>query len=170
MVRLLFSLGILLLITLMGCNKAKNVITQNDMFSKHQVASIVHLKDLEIFLEKADAGIVRWVTAQTKNDNPEKRIHINLWNSEKSTLISDLKIDSKKWKPEKVEKLSMIINQIDTLELKHKEIMNLLNSFESYLMNEKVFICAALLNECQTLSKEIKINLGALFQSIYSKI
>ena len=85
-------------------------------------------------------------------------------------MISALKIDSKKWKQEKVEKLNLIMNQIDTLELKHKEIMNHLNSFESYIMNETVFICAELLYECRALSKEIKINLDALFQSIYTII
>ena len=64
---------VFLIHTILGCNKSENVNMQNDMFTKHQVASMVHLKDLELFLEKADAGIVRWVTAQTKADNPEKK-------------------------------------------------------------------------------------------------
>ena len=95
--------------------------------------SVSYLNDLSFLINNSKMLIKNWVFVERKNDTPDKLNLIDIHNKKFPELIKKLSEISKKWTEEEQATFQNITTTIkDTLFVKHKEIMQSLNSFDSY--------------------------------------
>ncbi|MCK5822564.1 MAG: GAF domain-containing protein [Bacteroidales bacterium] len=95
--------------------------------------SVSYLNDLSFLINNSKMLIKNWVFVERKNNTPDKLNLIDIHNEKFPELTKKLSKISKTWTKEEQAIFQNISTTIkDTLFVKHQEIMQSLNSFDSY--------------------------------------
>ncbi len=95
--------------------------------------SVSYLNDLSFLINNSKMLIKNWVFVERKSDTPDKLNLIEIHEEKFPEMIKKLSKISEKWtKKEQATFQNLSVTIKDTLFVKHKEIMQSLNSFDSY--------------------------------------
>lgn len=151
--RLVLGFGILAAAVIINSIRVYFTLNQNIKKNKENtqthIPSVYNLHDLYSLIGNSEMLIKNWVYIDTKGDiTVNKRKLINLHNVEFPRIVDTLNVISENWSTEDVVEFNYIKAMIrDTLFESHKEIMNSLNSFESYQDPSVLFPAEMMLSE-----------------------
>lgn len=134
----------LFILTLLSCmlfsfSTLKETSPQNKEVGnndKKRITFLVKLKDLEILFIKADFGIYRWYSAETKPDEQFKIDHQYLLSTTYPNLKKEILSITESNSDKSHIKVRKILNNFDKIILLHESIMTSLSSFEAYADTE----------------------------------
>jgi len=161
--------GILLFLTLVAFLLTIATVTQSKQRTESVVGqvtpSVSSLKQFNFLLQKSQTLISKWKYNQSGNDDPSKIELRNLISKEYPNIKKEINALSIDWTYDEKEKIKTIITSSEALfKLYQEDIMNPLNSWESYQDANVVFLVTTTFEESQDKIKILYTQLNTLIK------
>jgi serine phosphatase RsbU (regulator of sigma subunit)/HAMP domain-containing protein len=161
--------GILLFLTLVAFLLTIATVTQSKQRTESVVGqvtpSVSSLKQFNFLLQKSQTLISKWKYNQSGNDDPSKIELRNLISKEYPNIKNELNALSVDWTYDEKEKIKTIITLSDALfKLYQEDIMNPLNSWESYQDANVVFLVTSPFEDSQDEINSLYTQLNTLIK------
>ncbi|HIA10875.1 MAG TPA: HAMP domain-containing protein [Flavobacteriales bacterium] len=162
--------GVLLFLTLIVFGLTYKTLYEsrniNNQINEVNNPSLAMLKDLNLLIEKSKMLILRWTSIELTDDPDKQRLRdlINIEYPEQKGKIWELA--KKSWEPDEYADIKDVFDRIESLFILHQDVMEQLNSMESYEDPMVVFMINPMVEggEVEEQSNKILENLAVLIE------